>query len=80
MKIVLVILAVAILLWLIFGGRKRTKGGSAPGRTRASAPQPMIACAYCGVHLPREDALVDGDAAFCGREHRIAFERGERRS
>lgn len=79
MKIVLIVIAVAILLWLIFGGRKRTARRAASRKTGAAAPQPMIACAYCGVHLPRDEAVLDHGAAFCGSEHRIAFERNGRR-
>ncbi|NUZ05694.1 PP0621 family protein [Piscinibacter koreensis] len=80
MKIVLVLIAVAILFWLMFGGRRRTGGRRAPRGSRSAAPQPMVACAYCGVHLPRDEALVDGSSVFCGREHRIAFERDGRKA
>lgn len=52
---------------------------AAPGRRRrarkARLPQaqPMVACAHCGVHLPRSDAVADGAGRlFCGDAHRIA--------
>jgi uncharacterized protein len=52
---------------------------AAPGtrrRARKARPpqaQPMVACAHCGVHLPRSDAVADGAGRlFCGDAHRIA--------
>jgi len=34
----------------------------------------MVACAHCGLHLPRSDALVLGNASrpayYCSAEHR----------
>jgi uncharacterized protein len=76
MKIVLFLIAVIVLLWLLRGAttRRRPKGGAAP-----AAPQPMIACAYCGVHLPRDEALPGRGGVFCGDAHRAAFEEAQAR-
>ena len=71
MKIVLFLVAVVVLLWLLRGttARRRQTGAAQP-----PSPQPMIACAYCGVHLPRDEALPGRGGVFCGDAHRAAFE------
>jgi uncharacterized protein len=38
----------------------------------------MIACAHCGVHLPRDEALPGRGGVFCGDAHRAAYEQNER--
>jgi uncharacterized protein len=34
----------------------------------------MLACAHCGVHLPRDEALPGRGGVFCGEAHRAAYE------
>jgi uncharacterized protein len=34
----------------------------------------MLACAHCGVHLPRDEALPGRGGVFCSEAHRAAFE------
>ncbi len=35
------------------------------------APQDMVACALCGLHLPRPDAVSGNDGRlYCSQEHR----------
>jgi len=75
MKIVLFLIAVVVLLWLLRGTTSRRS----PGRAAPPAPQPMIACAYCGVHLPRDEALPGRGGVFCGDAHRAAFEEAQAR-
>jgi uncharacterized protein len=31
----------------------------------------MVACAHCGVHLPVNEAVKDGELHFCGEPHRL---------
>jgi len=76
MKIVLFVIAVVVLLWLLRGATTRRRPD--PGQQPAS-PQPMIACAYCGVHLPRDEALPGRGGVFCGDAHRAAFEEAQAR-
>jgi uncharacterized protein len=73
MKIVLFLIAVAVLLWLL---RRGTAGRVPPAGPRpgGATPQPMLACAQCGVHLPRDEALPGRGGVFCGEAHRAAFE------
>ncbi|MFY3385786.1 PP0621 family protein [Paracidovorax sp. MALMAid1276] len=63
--LVLVVLLVAFGIW-----RSRRVSGDAPRQPRAPAlPQDMLACAHCGVHIPRSDALMRGQDAYCSAEH-----------
>jgi uncharacterized protein len=74
MKLVLIVVAVVALLWLLRGVRRRV--APPPAATPASsAPQEMVACAQCGVHLPRGESLPGRGGVFCGEAHRAAFEK-----
>jgi uncharacterized protein len=77
MKIVVFLIAVVVLLWLLRGSTTRRRPD--PGAARQQQPKPMIACAYCGVHLPRDEALPGRGGVFCGDAHRAAFEAAQAR-
>lgn len=77
MKIVLFLIAVVVLLWLLKGGTGRRAGARRSGNPQVDDPQPMLACAYCGLHLPRDDALPGRGGVFCGEAHRVAHERAQ---
>lgn len=66
------VLYVAYLLWR----NGRIEGGGGPASRRAPpappAPQQMVSCAVCGLHLPQTDAVRGADGRFfCGQEHRL---------
>ncbi|HSC62240.1 MAG TPA: PP0621 family protein [Caldimonas sp.] len=77
MKILLFLVVVFVLLWLLRGATGRRRG-DAPRPPQA--PQEMIACAHCGVHLPRDEALPGRGGVFCGDAHRAAFEKAQNRA
>jgi uncharacterized protein len=74
MKYLLVVLVVGIVLWLMFGMRRRV--GRPPPRPPARAVDrlpAMVACAHCGVHLPDKDAPHDAEGRpYCSDAHRVA--------
>lgn len=78
MKYLLVMIVVGVAIWLLLRGRRAgERRDAAPSRRDAAAQsggrelQPMIACEHCGVHLPRDDALVDAQARrYCCEGHR----------
>jgi len=77
MKFVLFILAVLVLLWLLRGLARRTPPSPPPGTaapTDAKEAEPMLVCAHCGVHIPKNEALPGRGGVFCGDSHRKAFE------
>ena len=66
--IVLVVLAVAFFVWR--SSRKTDSGAQrVPPRKREAVAQDMVACAHCGVHLPKPDAVRGRRAVYCGSEH-----------
>jgi uncharacterized protein len=61
-----VLLALAIyLVWRLLQ-KKRP-----PSNVDSSiARLPMVSCATCGLHVPREEALIQDERYFCCEEHR----------
>ena len=72
----LVVIVALVVLWLLLRGLfRRARGeGQSPSKPPAAAPQAMLACAHCGVHLPRDEALPGRGGVFCGEAHRAAYE------
>jgi uncharacterized protein len=64
------ILAVAYLLWR--NGRIARRAAPPPSAQPTAAPQDMVSCCVCTVHLPRGDAVAGGDGRlYCSQEHRL---------
>lgn len=71
--VLIAVLAIAYLWWR--NGRIERKAAPPPvppqAPRAAGAPQDMIACPVCAVHLPRADALAGPDGTlYCSPEHR----------
>jgi uncharacterized protein len=72
MKLLVVVLALALLGWLLFG-RSGKRSGRAQGSPRPPPPlEGMVACAHCGVHLPTSEALLAHGRSYCSAAHRDA--------
>jgi uncharacterized protein len=72
LKFIVVGVAVALLLWWVFGRAARS---IKPPSSRSSADrsaETMVVCAHCGVHLPRSDALAARGLHYCSQAHRDA--------
>jgi uncharacterized protein len=70
--LILVAVVVGLALWFLKGRRTGAPTASDRG-PRAAEPAAMVACAHCGVHLPRPDATFDGEGrSYCGEAHRVA--------
>lgn len=74
MKFVLLVVAVLLLWWMVFGRSRRGRGTGSAARPPSPPAQAegMVACAHCGVHLPRSEALHVGELAYCSSAHREA--------
>ena len=69
--LVLLVIVVAVGIWR---NKRRAEVAErkAAGPSPAPAlkqPQNMVACAHCGVHLPRSEALTHGPRTYCCAEH-----------
>ncbi|MBL8286716.1 MAG: hypothetical protein JNL85_01925 [Rubrivivax sp.] len=70
--LLLIAIVAGLALWLL-KGRKRVEPPRAPGAGRDTGATAMVACAHCGVHLPRPDASYDAEGLpYCGEPHRVA--------
>ena len=60
------LLIIAFLIYLLFKGflRAQTRRGE-EDRKDAEKVEDMVACARCGVNLPRSDAKAEGALFYC---------------
>ncbi len=65
-----VLLALAIyLVWRLLQKKQLPPGDGDSSVARL----PMVSCATCGLHVPREEALIQDERYFCCEEHRRAM-------
>ena len=61
--VLLIVLTVAVGIW-----RSRRSADDTP--RQPAPPQDILACAHFGVHIPKAEALMLGNQAYCCQEHR----------
>ena len=60
----IVLIAAAVWFW------RKFKGQASPPRSPAEREAaPMVRCAHCGVHLPRDRALSLDQQWYCSQAH-----------
>jgi uncharacterized protein len=71
-RVLVLVIAVLVFFWLLRRALAARKPKAPPGpRAEAKAPE-LVACAQCGVHLPRSEALAGPDGAaryYCTADH-----------
>jgi len=75
MKYLLVFAVVFVAIWIWRKNRREEmRSRPPPPAPRAvEAPQAMLRCAHCGLHLPAADAISGPDGAvYCSAAHRQA--------
>ncbi len=65
----LVILVVLVLVYAWLRGQRNAGAQPPPERPPLPTPQDTVACAHCGVHIPRSEALTLGMRSYCCAEH-----------
>lgn len=77
--LVLLAIVVGLVWWVSSRVRGAKRSARRPDATSDGTPpvRDMIACAHCGVHLPRDEAVVEGERLFCGDAHRRLGPRAE---
>lgn len=71
MKYLLVLIVVMIGIWVWRSNRAGEKSESRrakPAETDAAVD--MLGCDVCGLHCPREDAIVGHKGVYCCAQHR----------
>ncbi|WP_460045709.1 PP0621 family protein [Pseudomonas sp. S2_H01] len=67
------IMWIALIMAIVWLFKRATKGPAA--RSKPAAPEldaaPMVRCAQCGVHVPRDRALSQGLQWYCTEAHRL---------
>jgi uncharacterized protein len=61
----LVLVVIGFLVWLLFRGRARPGAGGAARPPEAREGEDMVACALCGVNMPRSEAKEEGGRFTC---------------
>ncbi len=70
MKYLVVLLVIVAVLWFTLRRSDRRPPSRSP--KRPPAPQAMVQCAHCGVHLPSAEAVTAGGLPYCSEAHRLA--------
>lgn len=63
------LLLLALGVWLIIALLKRYRRSFDVSREKPPAPQDMVRCAECGVHLPKSESILKNGVYYCCPEH-----------
>jgi len=70
MKFLLVLAVVVIGVWLWRSGRQDSVTRDTPKPPKnPAAPQEMVSCQWCAVHVPRSDAIAGRLGLYCCSDH-----------
>lgn len=73
MKYLLVLAVVWVAFWVWRNNRLNddTNAQRPPARKKPTLRKPtvMVACLYCGTHLPESEAVPGREGAYCSAEH-----------
>ncbi len=77
MKYLLIVGLALLVLWLLRRARTQVRPPDRPAPPPVGAPTEIVACAHCGVHLPRADAVSGARGLpYCGAAHQREAEGG----
>jgi uncharacterized protein len=66
-RLVVLVVLVVLAVWLI--RRAWLRASARETREKPPLQGDLVACARCGMHLPRAEAHLAGGLAYCGEEH-----------
>lgn len=71
MKFLLIFLLVMLVAWRWRAGRSHAiRAKQHQAARNAAAPQDMVRCDHCGLHLPQNDAVPGQHGTYCSTAHR----------
>lgn len=68
-RIILIIVAVAVVLWLVRTALAAARSGQKESKSEKQEQGDLVACAHCGVNLPKSEARSAGGRHYCSEEH-----------
>jgi hypothetical protein len=69
MKQLLILAVVLFGVWLWRGNRESAQSRMRQQSKPGAAPQDMISCTLCSVHVPGVDAVRGNKGLYCGLDH-----------
>jgi uncharacterized protein len=73
----LLLFAFLAVVWWVWSKRQETVRSDSSAR-QDPAPEQMVACVHCGVHLPESESVKEGSRIYCCEAHRLASRTKER--
>lgn len=70
MRVLFWLLLIGWVVWMLTRQRKPAPPVSRP--TTVAPLEDMVACAHCGIHLPKREAVQGARGIYCSTEHRAA--------
>jgi len=67
-RLLVIIVIVVLAVWLIRKAIRKSQG-EVEVRQKPSLEGDLVACAHCGVNLPREEARTVGADLYCSEAH-----------
>ena len=72
MKYLLLLLLIGLLCWAFTRTRQSRTSDSPDTPSSSTSAQDMARCAHCGIHLPKDEAVLGDKGLYCSTEHRTA--------
>ncbi|MDF1643624.1 MAG: PP0621 family protein [Pseudomonadales bacterium] len=83
-RILFLIVLVGLVLFLLKRGNSASSSESNQPSNQKEAQdleaEQMVPCRYCGVHLPKSEAIGNNDVFFCSEEHQKISKQENRES
>ena len=62
---IVLFIVIGLIVWGLFRGFGRSRVSRNEAASRPSPGEDMVACARCGVHMPRSEAKIDAGSFYC---------------
>jgi uncharacterized protein len=68
-RLIFIVIAVVAVIWLLRRAIAGPRRGAGDGPPPGPAQGELVACAHCGVNLPKSEARSAGGSFYCSEEH-----------
>ena len=67
--LLLVVVVVVIVLRAAAGSARKSPEKAGKNQPTEHGPEVMVPCAFCGLNVPKSEALADGSRFYCSMDH-----------